>query len=282
MAGGDIISLPAMALQSAPASTAPRVEACRNFLFGVCNYPDCKFSHPVGDDQAAAKEAMAPPAPPAGMCHFLSAKKGRLRYCKNHARPNAEDKMCSAHTAEALDKARKASLQDRMAKHGEQSVSERSKRRWKHLVGTEAPSGGAAQKEAALVIPGHNRAHGMSQRISASQHRMANPLSARRNKPPPPLDPAAVFAAPGRPLMVDLGAARGKFVAELAASEAWGDVLNFVGLELRGELVEHAMEALHASRPGPTNLTFVAGAVSYPPSADPNAATPQYLNTLTP
>lgn len=253
-----------MATLPSPSTAAPRaVEACRNFLFGVCNYPDCKFSHPANlDDQTAAKEAMAPPAPAAGMCHFLSAKKGRLRYCKNHARPSADDNMCSAHTAEALDKARKASLQDRMAKHGEKSVSERSKQRWKHLVGAEAPGGGAAQIEAALVIPGHNRAHGMSQRISASQHRMANPLSARRNKPPPPLDPAAVFAAPGRPLMVDLGAARGKFVAELAASEAWGGVLNFVGLELRGELVEHAMEALHASRPGPTNLTFVAGAVS--------------------
>ena len=59
--------------------------------------------------------------------------------------------------------------------------------------------------------------------------------------------------------MIDIGAARGKFVAQLAVSLEWAGALNFLGLELRAELVRHAMEALKASQT--RNITFVAGAV---------------------
>eukprot|EP01041_Mallomonas_annulata_P012440 gene12440-26176_t len=92
-------------------------------------------------------------------------------------------------------------------------------------------------------------------RISATQERMFNPLAT------PLIDTgciglptntwADIFADHTKPTHVDIGSARGRLVADLAANNA---EQNFIGIEVRSVLVEEAEEKMIASGRSKTNL----------------------------
>lgn len=81
-----------------------------------------------------------------------------------------------------------------------------------------------------------------------------NPLS-RHHQLPRPLPPLAdLFTEPDRPLHLDIGAARGRFLLAMAPLHPWR---NHLGLEIRQPLVEAAeTDRRHA---GLSNLQFLFG-----------------------
>ena len=81
-----------------------------------------------------------------------------------------------------------------------------------------------------------------------------NPLSRLHQLPRPLPPPAALFPHPERPLHLDIGCARGRFLLELARLE---EGINHLGVEIRQPLVEAAeAERLGAAL---TNLRFLYG-----------------------
>lgn len=86
-------------------------------------------------------------------------------------------------------------------------------------------------------------------RVRVHQH--VNPLSPFYRQAPKPVDIKSVFADPGRPLHLDIGSARGRFLLRMATAEAgW----NFVGVEIREPLVDEANRL--AAEAGLTNLHY--------------------------
>ncbi len=72
-------------------------------------------------------------------------------------------------------------------------------------------------------------------RVRVHQH--VNPLSPYYRQEPEPVDLASEFADPNRPLHLDIGCARGRFILRMAESEPeW----NFLGVEIREPLVDEA------------------------------------------
>lgn len=72
-------------------------------------------------------------------------------------------------------------------------------------------------------------------RVRVHQH--VNPLSPYYRQSPEPIDIAAVFADPKRPLLLDIGCARGRFLLRMAEAErTW----NYLGVEIREPLVGEA------------------------------------------
>ena len=72
-------------------------------------------------------------------------------------------------------------------------------------------------------------------RVRVHQH--VNPLAPYFTFTPEPLDLEKIFARPGKPLFLDIGSARGRFLLQMAA--ACPDE-NFLGAEIREPLVEEA------------------------------------------
>lgn len=87
-------------------------------------------------------------------------------------------------------------------------------------------------------------------RVRVHQH--VNPLSPHYRQAPQPVDLSDVFAEPERPLLLDIGCARGRFVLRMAKAEpSW----NYLGVEIREPLVTEANRlAAEAER---TNLRYV-------------------------
>lgn len=86
-------------------------------------------------------------------------------------------------------------------------------------------------------------------RVRVHQH--VNPLSPYYRQEPTAIDLAAVFADPTRPLHLDIGCARGRFILRMAVAEPeW----NFLGVEIREPLVEEANRL--AAEAGLTNLHY--------------------------
>ena len=86
-------------------------------------------------------------------------------------------------------------------------------------------------------------------RVRVHQH--VNPLSPYYRQAPKPVDLASVFARPERPLLLDIGCARGRFLLRMAAAEpGW----NYLGVEIREPLVDEANRL--ASEAGLTNLRY--------------------------
>ena len=86
-------------------------------------------------------------------------------------------------------------------------------------------------------------------RVRVHQH--VNPLAPYYRKPPQPVDIESVFAEPDRPLLLDIGCARGRFVLRMAEAEpSW----NHLGIEIRQPLVDEANRI--ASEAGLTNLHY--------------------------
>ncbi len=86
-------------------------------------------------------------------------------------------------------------------------------------------------------------------RVRVHQH--VNPLSPYYRQSPEPIDIAAVFADPKKPLLLDIGCARGRFLLKMAEAEpSW----NYLGVEIREPLVEEANRL--AAEAGLTNLHY--------------------------
>lgn len=89
-------------------------------------------------------------------------------------------------------------------------------------------------------------------RVRVHQH--VNPNSPYYRKEPKPIDIGDVFADPTKPLLLDIGCARGRFLLRMAEAEpAW----NYLGIEIREPLVEEANRL--AKEAGFGNLHYVFG-----------------------
>jgi tRNA (guanine-N7-)-methyltransferase len=86
-------------------------------------------------------------------------------------------------------------------------------------------------------------------RVRVHQH--VNPLAPFYRQAPKPVDLADTFANPSRPLLLDIGCARGRFLLRMAeAQPEW----NYLGVEIRAQLVEEANHL--ACEAGITNLHY--------------------------
>ncbi|MDM7921430.1 MAG: tRNA (guanosine(46)-N7)-methyltransferase TrmB [Pyrinomonadaceae bacterium] len=86
-------------------------------------------------------------------------------------------------------------------------------------------------------------------RVRVHQH--VNPLAPFFRQAPKPIDISAVFADPEKPLLLDIGCARGRFLLRMAEAEpAW----NYLGVEIRQPLVDEANRL--AAEAGSMNLHY--------------------------
>lgn len=86
-------------------------------------------------------------------------------------------------------------------------------------------------------------------RVRVHQH--VNPLSPYYRQSPTPVDFETVFADPAKPLLLDIGCARGRFLLRMAEAEPkW----NYLGVEIREPLVEEANRL--AGEAGLSNLHY--------------------------
>lgn len=86
-------------------------------------------------------------------------------------------------------------------------------------------------------------------RVRVHQH--VNPLAPYYRQAPTPVDVESVFADPDKPLLLDVGCARGRFLLRMAEAEpAW----NYLGVEIREPLVDEANRL--ASEAGLNNLHY--------------------------
>ncbi len=86
-------------------------------------------------------------------------------------------------------------------------------------------------------------------RVRVHQH--VNPLAPFYRQAPKPIDISKVFADPTRPLLLDIGCARGRFLLRMAEAEpSW----NYLGVEIREPLVDEANRL--AAEAGLTNLHY--------------------------
>lgn len=82
-------------------------------------------------------------------------------------------------------------------------------------------------------------------------HQHVNPLAPYYTQPVKPIEIGKLFADPARPLLLDIGCARGKFLLKMAAAQpGW----NFLGVEIREPLVDEANRI--GSEQGLTNLHY--------------------------
>jgi tRNA (guanine-N7-)-methyltransferase len=86
-------------------------------------------------------------------------------------------------------------------------------------------------------------------RVRVHQH--VNPLSPFYRQEPKPVDIESVFADPDRPLLLDIGSARGRFLLRMAEAEPHR---NYLGVEIRHQLVDEANRI--AADEGLTNLHY--------------------------
>jgi tRNA (guanine-N7-)-methyltransferase len=86
-------------------------------------------------------------------------------------------------------------------------------------------------------------------RVRVHQH--VNPLAPFYRQSPQPLDIESIFAEPDRPLLLDIGCARGRFLLRMAEAEPrW----NYLGVEIRQPLVDEANRI--AASEGLTNVHY--------------------------
>jgi tRNA (guanine-N7-)-methyltransferase len=86
-------------------------------------------------------------------------------------------------------------------------------------------------------------------RVRVHQH--VNPLAPFYRQAPKPVNLSDTFANPSRPLLLDIGCARGRFLLRMAeAQPEW----NYLGVEIRQPLVDEANRL--ASEAGLTNLHY--------------------------
>ena len=171
-------------------------------------------------------------------CTFVIERKERR--CRNFVtEATSEDgtasAFCSDHMPRALAKSRAFSQNEKAVRLAREAAVE---------GGTGGPSEDAAAALGGTAIP---------KRVSSSQKRMANPFAVQHQRAVEPLEPSgdgAPFDDPSRPLHIDIGCAKGRFIAALArdgarraaagsnGARAW----NYLGLEIRPALAVAANE----------------------------------------
>jgi tRNA (guanine-N7-)-methyltransferase len=203
----------------------------------------------VGAAQDAATEAAshsvagaADAAEPPRCSYFM---KRQQRSCRNFAAAGLG--LCVNHTPAALEAQRVRSEEQKAARED----------------GAGAGAGdGAGVPKAPKKRPA---------RISATQKRMANPFAQQYQIPAEALAPDSLFADPQLPIHIDVGCAKGRLMQQLAQQQMQpgqppgqpgpgtvGPLMNFVGVEIREDLVEAANAWRDAQAPPPRNLHFVA------------------------
>lgn len=86
-------------------------------------------------------------------------------------------------------------------------------------------------------------------RVRVHQH--VNPLSPYYRQEPLPIDLKEAFADPSRPILLDIGCARGRFLLRMAEIDPFR---NYLGVEIRKPLVDEASRL--ASEAGHANLRY--------------------------
>jgi len=88
-------------------------------------------------------------------------------------------------------------------------------------------------------------------RVRVHQH--VNPLAPFYRQEPAAVDIETVFADPDKPLLLDIGSARGRFVLRMAEAEpAW----NYLGVEIRKPLVDEANRIAQEAGLGNLHYSF--------------------------
>lgn len=167
-------------------------------------------------------------------CRFYQQR--RRRYCPR--KPLSGRSVCSLHTEEALQEARDKSVRTQ-CKHALYLMIEEIA----STLETSAEGEGSEHQE---------RSAKKRKRISAPK-RMANPFSSHLSPSISAPDWSCIFDDPGRPLTVDIGCARGVLVEEMAKRHVEE---NFLGVELRPELVKRANERTAGAQN--RNLHYIA------------------------
>lgn len=88
-------------------------------------------------------------------------------------------------------------------------------------------------------------------RVRVHQH--VNPLSPHYRQEPEAIDLAAIFADPTKPLLLDIGCARGRFLLKMAELEP---DRNFLGVEIRKPLVVEANRLAEEAELSNLHYTF--------------------------
>ena len=167
-------------------------------------------------------------------CRFYQQRK--RRYCPR--KPLSGQTVCSLHTEEALRESRIASIRTQCKHALDLMIEEIVRRLEKNMEGE--------------VRGEQERSAKKRKRISAPK-RMANPFSAHLSPDIKAPDWSRIFGDPSRPLTIDIGCARGLLVEKMASRNE-GE--NFLGIELRPELVTEALER-NSSRKH-QNLHYIA------------------------
>lgn len=88
-------------------------------------------------------------------------------------------------------------------------------------------------------------------RVRVHQH--VNPHSPYYRQEPQPIDLVAIFADPTKPLLLDIGCARGRFLLKMAAERPeW----NYLGVEIREPLVDEANRLAREANLANLNYVF--------------------------
>jgi tRNA (guanine-N7-)-methyltransferase len=173
-------------------------------------------------------------------CAFVIERKERR--CRNFVTEATNEDgdasvFCSDHMPRALAKSRAYSQNEKAARLAREAAAE----------------GGAGVADSGLGEGDTESASAIPKRVSSSQKRMANPFAVQHQRAVPPLAPSgdgAPFADPYRPLHIDIGCAKGRFIAAIArdgarraaagldGARAW----NYLGLEIRPALAVAANE----------------------------------------
>jgi tRNA (guanine-N7-)-methyltransferase len=88
-------------------------------------------------------------------------------------------------------------------------------------------------------------------RVRVHQH--VNPLAPFYRQAPKPVDIESVFADPDKPLLLDIGCARGRFLLRMAEAEP---ERNYLGVEIREPLVDEANRLAAEAGLGNLHYTF--------------------------
>ena len=201
-----------------------------------------------GDEEAKANAALMreltiAAAQPfvAGQCqHFIWRKK---RYCASRA-AHATARWCSDHEPTKLVQLQRDSVAGHQKKKLERDTVSVQKLQ-------EAP---ASQQDPSSAGP--RRGRGVKTNQDRNPKRMTNPLSKQFQTPVPAPDWPTVYADPTRPLLLDIGCARGRFLQELALRRP--ESYNYCGVEIFAPLVVAANDwvasAAHSPDGGSTTL----------------------------
>lgn len=212
---------------SSAATATAAAEFCMQWQRGKCRRgAACRYAH---------AEIAVPERRPE-QCSYVAGWKR----CQNlHSGTQDGLLVCSEHTTAAMAEKRAVSSANLARKRARDD-------------GDEGAAGGG-EAGAGVGVPAR-----AVKRVSAKS-RMLNPDSVRVAVRV--LDPAD-FEDAAAPMVVDVGAARGKFLLQLAAHDVGAGVRrNYVGFELRSTLVAAAAEASAAAGLG-TRLGYVEGDAS--------------------